>query len=390
MRFRTSTGGVKYSKRASQELLCPISSSTAASEERSVEGSSSSNHPTEEGNATRTASGAASSYFLLLSQYVSSSLQAKIPLEKRGDEIRFQDLLRVVRLQLPPGSVLTATTKPLESHHPQTPLVGVATMTTMTYLGEDNLGQETIIVSETNDDARFVPEQNLPAIYYSNDRTSNIHNCLDPRRHCDDGNVSFYQQSDESSSCSSSSSDYTHMHDDNSDDHDDDTKDRQHQPQDSNRPSQRQSPLLQQEEESDFKQKNGDTKQMELLSWYPELQEWIANTMLLVGLIVNQFQVQRLILLLIILNAIEMGVATLPTIEENPELNQIFSVVDQIFLIVFTLELLLQVVHPMDKDSIEIHGSYLMPWSSWRVGCWNRLKLPEPFVSFGWCDCLPD
>jgi voltage-gated sodium channel len=82
------------------------------------------------------------------------------------------------------------------------------------------------------------------------------------------------------------------------------------------------------------------------VSWYPEVQEWIANTRLLVGLIVNHVKVQQLILLLIILNSIAMGVATLPSIEENPELHQIFSAVDQIFLIVFTLELLLQWVHP--------------------------------------------
>lgn len=62
------------------------------------------------------------------------------------------------------------------------------------------------------------------------------------------------------------------------------------------------------------------------------------------GRIVNNSKVQLFIVTLIALNAIMMGVGTYPFIKDNPQSVYIFDIVDDIFLIIFTLELFMQFV----------------------------------------------
>jgi len=62
----------------------------------------------------------------------------------------------------------------------------------------------------------------------------------------------------------------------------------------------------------------------------------------LAGKIVNQNDVQLVIVLLIAINAIMMGVGTFDFISENPARQYTFEVVDQVFLIIFTVELAFQ------------------------------------------------
>ena len=74
----------------------------------------------------------------------------------------------------------------------------------------------------------------------------------------------------------------------------------------------------------------------------------------LVGKFVNDDRVQAFILALIVINAIMMGVATYPFVKENPHVSSIFDLIDQIFLIIFTIEAAMQLTYhgwTLFKDS---------------------------------------
>lgn len=63
------------------------------------------------------------------------------------------------------------------------------------------------------------------------------------------------------------------------------------------------------------------------------------------GKIINDTRVQNTILLLIIVNAIMMGIATFPAIKTNPNIISKFEIVDQVFLIIFTVESGMQLLY---------------------------------------------
>ncbi|KAL7537538.1 hypothetical protein ACHAWF_005792 [Thalassiosira exigua] len=63
------------------------------------------------------------------------------------------------------------------------------------------------------------------------------------------------------------------------------------------------------------------------------------------GRIVNDKRVQNVILLLIVINAILMGVATFSFVKMNHDILRKFEVTDQIFLILFTIESSMQIVY---------------------------------------------
>ena len=65
----------------------------------------------------------------------------------------------------------------------------------------------------------------------------------------------------------------------------------------------------------------------------------------LCGAVINNTRVQILIILLIAVNAIMMGIATFPFVKDNPQVNHKFEVTDQVFLIIFTVELFMQFVY---------------------------------------------
>lgn len=65
----------------------------------------------------------------------------------------------------------------------------------------------------------------------------------------------------------------------------------------------------------------------------------------LAGRIVNSRQFKRLVITLIVLNAMLMGMATSDIVTENSGLQAIFDVKDLIFLILFSIEVLLQFVY---------------------------------------------
>lgn len=65
---------------------------------------------------------------------------------------------------------------------------------------------------------------------------------------------------------------------------------------------------------------------------------------LLCGDIVNHPTVQLIIIFLIVVNAVMMGVATFDFVTENPAVDNAFETTDEVFLIIFTVELCMQFV----------------------------------------------
>lgn len=78
-----------------------------------------------------------------------------------------------------------------------------------------------------------------------------------------------------------------------------------------------------------------------LPSWFHTLNDgrkWI-------GARVNDERVQNFILLLIVINSIMMGIATFDFVKTNEDLSYKFDLVDQIFLVIFTVESALQLFY---------------------------------------------
>jgi hypothetical protein len=80
-------------------------------------------------------------------------------------------------------------------------------------------------------------------------------------------------------------------------------------------------------------------------SWSREILDSINTIRFNVGVLVNNSRVQVLIVVLIVVNAIMMGIATYDIVKKNPEVDRIFETVDEIFLIIFTVELCLQFIY---------------------------------------------
>eukprot|EP00980_Cylindrotheca_fusiformis_P030254 scaffold24612_cov132-Cylindrotheca_fusiformis.AAC.3 len=64
-----------------------------------------------------------------------------------------------------------------------------------------------------------------------------------------------------------------------------------------------------------------------------------------VGMLVNNTRVQFVIVLLIGINAVMMGIATYDIVKKNPNAHEAFETVDEVFLIIFTVELCMQFVY---------------------------------------------
>lgn len=63
------------------------------------------------------------------------------------------------------------------------------------------------------------------------------------------------------------------------------------------------------------------------------------------GNIVNNDRLQYCIFALIVINSIMMGVATFPVVKESPSVSSTFEQIDQIFLIIFTIEVAMQLTY---------------------------------------------
>lgn len=76
-----------------------------------------------------------------------------------------------------------------------------------------------------------------------------------------------------------------------------------------------------------------------------KLLERINAMRALSGRIVNDSKVQMVIVAMIAVNAVMMGLATFDFVKSDPQVADIFELVDQIFLIVFTVELAMQLIY---------------------------------------------
>jgi len=60
------------------------------------------------------------------------------------------------------------------------------------------------------------------------------------------------------------------------------------------------------------------------------------------------------ILILIILNALQMGLGTFNFVTQNPTVEEAFEIVDQVFLIIFTVEVSLNFIHYIRLDRVQV------------------------------------
>lgn len=69
---------------------------------------------------------------------------------------------------------------------------------------------------------------------------------------------------------------------------------------------------------------------------------WMRKSRLVAGQIVEEPKVQLFIIVLIIINSIIMGIGTFDFVTDDPEADEAFEKTDRVFLVIFTLELVLQ------------------------------------------------
>ena len=64
-----------------------------------------------------------------------------------------------------------------------------------------------------------------------------------------------------------------------------------------------------------------------------------------IGCFVNHDFVSNFIMFLIIMNSIMLGLATFPFVYDNPSIQHVFDLTDKIFQIIFTVELIMQLIY---------------------------------------------
>lgn len=82
-----------------------------------------------------------------------------------------------------------------------------------------------------------------------------------------------------------------------------------------------------------------------------------------IGTFINHDRVQWFILILIVINAIMMGIATYPVVKQNPAMKSKFEMIDQIFLWVFTIEAAMQLIYrgwTLFKDGFLVFDSAIV------------------------------
>ena len=85
-------------------------------------------------------------------------------------------------------------------------------------------------------------------------------------------------------------------------------------------------------------------------SWLPAWIQPVDELRRSMGRFINSDNVQYFVLTLITINAIMMGVATFSFVKDDPQTSQVFEAIDQVFLIIFTIESGLQLLY---------HGWYI-------------------------------
>ena len=105
---------------------------------------------------------------------------------------------------------------------------------------------------------------------------------------------------------------------------------------------------------------------------------------LLCGKSVNHPHVQLLIIVLILLNSLTMGIGTLDWVEDNSDINQAFEYIDQGFLIIFSIELLMQLIfhgHRLFYDSWLVFD-FVIIVSSWSLDSFQIVRAFRIFRAF--------
>ncbi|KAL3795086.1 hypothetical protein ACHAWO_009249 [Cyclotella atomus] len=80
-------------------------------------------------------------------------------------------------------------------------------------------------------------------------------------------------------------------------------------------------------------------------SWMPHWLKPVDQARRSMGRFINCDRFQYFILILITINAIMMGVATFPFVKSNPQISNVFELIDKVFLVIFTIESGLQLLY---------------------------------------------
>jgi len=102
--------------------------------------------------------------------------------------------------------------------------------------------------------------------------------------------------------------------------------------------------IAQQETRPDFVTVASSRLHRSTLTPFEQWMEWIQLVRYRAGLIVYDKYVQKLVVLLILSNAIVMGIDTFQFVRHNPGVANAFDKIDMAFLIVFTIELGMQFI----------------------------------------------
>jgi hypothetical protein len=81
------------------------------------------------------------------------------------------------------------------------------------------------------------------------------------------------------------------------------------------------------------------------LDYIPKSETSIWRFRMMTGKIVNNQYVQISVIVLIIVNALMMGLATFDFVLEDPQVDNIFSIIDRAFLVLFSIECLMQLIY---------------------------------------------
>ena len=90
---------------------------------------------------------------------------------------------------------------------------------------------------------------------------------------------------------------------------------------------------------------NGDDNDSKLPPGTKKYLKLFRDSRIFVGSLVNNVWVQLFIIILIVINAMMMGLATLTVVTSNPSTEKLFHRIDQAFLVVFTIEVLMQLYY---------------------------------------------
>jgi hypothetical protein len=111
---------------------------------------------------------------------------------------------------------------------------------------------------------------------------------------------------------------------------------------------------------------------------------WFRQFRLFCGKLVMHDKVQITIVIMIVINGIMLGIGTYPFVTDNYHANLAFEVIDQFFLVVFTIELCLQLVYRLFRFFLDawLIFDFFIVVSSWSLASLQVFRCFRIFRAF--------